>query len=398
MPENKSINNVIVIGAGIGGLAVAIALRQQGFDVQVYEKAQQLLPVGAGLTLFPNGLNTLETIAPGIVQSLIDAGSSTVQVNIKKSSGETVFQKQQQLLENYGQPMLNIRWSLLQEILASFLPSDIIHLNHRCVNFKQDENSVQVNFANGKTLHTDLLIGCDGINSAVRENLIEDGLPRYAGRLSWRAVIKYSHELLPPDEVFIITSNTGKIFTIIDVGGGYIFWSAAMLSEDDSLSPREEVKSRVLQEYSEWAEPVKAIIQATPLEKIVERPICDRRRSKRSYRPPSQRWSQGNITLLGDAAHAMIPSLGQGANTAFEDAWELASYLSHCDNLQTALNKYDESRIERTQIIQARSATQGSRSYEADGDKFLSKAMEQTQVSQPEFEDWLYQYNPLIVN
>ncbi|MEA5598906.1 FAD-dependent monooxygenase [Rivularia sp. UHCC 0363] len=386
MLEQKTIQNAIVIGAGIGGLTTALALRKQGFDVQVYEKAQQLLPVGAGLTLFPNGLNTLETIAPGIVQLLIDAGSPTHQVNIKKSSGETVFQKQQQLLENYGQPMLNIRWSLLQEILAAFLPSDIIHLNHRCVDFNQDENSVQVNFANGKTIYTDLLIGCDGINSAVRENLIKDGLPRYAGRLSWRAVIEYNHELLPPNEVFIITSNTGKIFTIIDVGGGYIFWSAAMLSEDDALSPREEVKSRVLQEYSGWTEPVEAIIQATPLEKIVERPICDR--------PPLKSWSQGRATLLGDAAHPMIPSLGQGANTAFEDAWELASYLSDCDNLEVALNKYDQSRVERTQIIQARSAIQGSRSYAADSDKFLSKAMQQTQISQSDFEDWLYQYNP----
>ena len=384
MPENKSIQNAVVIGAGIGGLAAAIALRKQGFDVEVYEKAQQLLPVGAGLTLFPNGLNTLEKIAPGIVQLLIDAGSSTQQVNIKKDTGETVFQKQQQLLENYGKPMLNIRWSLLQEILASFLPADIIHLNYRCIDFKQHENSVEVNFVNGKRLHTDLLIGSDGINSAVRETLVKDGLPRYAGRLSWRAVIKYSHELLPPDQVFIITSNTGKIFTIIDVGGGYIFWSAAMLSEDD-LSPREEVKSRVCQEYSGWAEPVEAIIQATPLEKIVERPICDR--------PPLQSWSRGRVTLLGDAAHPMIPSLGQGANTAFEDAWELASYLSHCDRLD-ALHKYDESRVERTQIIQARSATQGSRSYEADSDRFLSKAMEQSQLSQSEFEDWLYQYNP----
>lgn len=386
---NKLVENAIIIGAGIGGLAAALALRKKGIEVQVYEKAKQLLPVGAGLTLFPNGLNTLEAIAPGIVELLIDAGSSTHQVNIKKSSGETVFQRQQQLLEKYGQPMLNIRWSRLQEILASFLPADIIHLNHSCIDFKQHENSVQVNFVNGKTLHTDLLIGSDGINSAVRKTLVKDGLPRYAGRLSWRAVIKYSHELLPLNEVFIITSNTGQIFTIIDVGEGYIFWSAAMLSQYN-LSPTQFVKSRVLQEYSGWIEPVKAIINATPLEKIVERPICDR--------APSKSWSQGRVTLLGDAAHPMIPSLGQGANTAFEDAWELANYLSCSENLETALAKYDESRVERTQIIQARSAIQGSRSYEADGDKFLTKAMQQTQVSQSEFEDWLYQYNPQSVN
>ncbi len=386
MSENKQIQNAIVIGAGIGGLAAACALRKQGIDVQVYEKAKQLLPVGAGLTLFPNGLNTLEAITPGIVKTLIHAGSPINQVNLQKSSGEMVFQQPQKLLEKYGQPMLNIRWSRLQEILASFLPADIIHLNHRCMDFKQHKNSVQVEFANEKTLQTDLLIGCDGINSVVRKTLVKDGLPSYAGRLSWRAVIKFKDEQLPPNEAFTIISNMGKMFSIFDVGGGYIFWSAAMLSEDDSLSPTQEVKSRVLKEFSGWTEPVEAIIQATPAEKIVERPICDRL--------PLQSWSRGRVTLLGDAAHPMISTLGQGANTAFEDGWELANFLSHSDNLETALTKYDESRIERTQIIQARSAFIANRYY--DDSEFRNKVMQQREMNESEFEDWLYQYNPHV--
>jgi salicylate hydroxylase len=128
------------------------------------------------------------------------------------------------------------------------------------------------------------------------------------------------------------------------------------------------------------------MMEATPAEDIVERPICDRL--------PSTRWSHGRVTLLGDAAHAMVPALGQGANTAFEDAWELSECLAGTLDVEAALTRYDKSRTYRTQIIQARSALQGSRSYEADGETFLRGVIEQASATQSEFEDWLYKYDP----
>jgi salicylate hydroxylase len=291
-------------------------------------------------------------------------------------------------MQEYGQPMLNIQWSKLQAILASALPPEIIHLHHRCVGFEQQDNSVEAHFEDGKTVQADLLIGADGINSVVRQGVIGDGTPIYAGRMSWRAVIQYSHEQLSPNATTLLTAPDGKNLMLIDVGEGYTFWSAGALLADDSVCQRAtDAKARVLEIFAEWAEPVEAIIAATPEEDIVERPICDR--------PPLEHWSKGRVTLLGDAAHPVVPSLGQGANMAFEDAYELAECLSVAPNIEAALNAYENSRVPRTGVIYARSATEGDRSYQSDSETTMREMMNSSQMSQDEFQAWLYNYNPL---
>ncbi len=382
---------IVIIGAGIGGLVVAIALRNLDINAQVYEKAHYLRPVGAGLSLLPNGLNSLEAISPGITQTLKSAGSQTHKLNLHKSTGELIGQKLVTLQEKYGQPMLQIRWSQLQDILASQLPAETIHLDHRCIGFQQNNEGVKVYFDNDTTVKADLLIGADGLNSAVRQTLIGDGEPCYAGRMSWRAVLKYSHEKLLANEVMSMTAPDGKIFGFFDLGSGYVFWSAATLCPEGNISPSATaVKSRLQEKFAGWAEPVPEILQVTNPEDIVERPICDR--------PPLENWSQGRVTLLGDAAHPMVPLLGQGANTAFEDAWELSQCLRHTSNIETALTDYENSRKPRTQVIQIRNAVQAKGAYQADSETYLSKMMQQAQLSDAEFEEWLYSYQPSVTS
>lgn len=381
------IKTVAVAGAGLGGLAVAIALRRHGINAQIFEKARELRPVGAGLSIAPNGLAALAAIRPGIITSLNALGSQAHRVNLTKSTGESIAQVRVAFFDKYRQPMLNIRWSCLQETLAACLPQDVIHLDHRLAGFTQDDGKVEIYFERRAPVTADLLIGADGINSAVRQNLIGDASPRYAGRMSWRAVLKYRHERLAPNEVTFIAGPDGKNFALFDVGGGYVFWSAGALSSDGSVSDGALAASRrVAETFAGWVPPVQAIIAATPVEDIVERPIEDRL--------PLTRWSSGRVTLLGDAAHAMVPALGQGANTAFEDAWELSQFLVHQPGIESALACYESSRIYRTQIIHARSALQGSRYYEADNEKFLRGVIEQANAPQNAFEDWLYGYSP----
>ncbi len=382
-----SVRKAVIAGAGLGGLVAAIALRRQGIDAHIYEKARELRPAGAGLSLAPNGLNTLETISPGIAATLTVLGSETHKVNVRKSTGELIVTDRLTIRDRFKQPLLNIRWSCLQETLASCLPPDCIHLDRRLIGFEQNDSKVQIHFDNAASVTADLLIGADGIGSTVRSILIGDGPPRYAGRMSWRAVIRYEDPAVAANEATIISGPDGKVLTLFDTGGGFIFWSAAALSPDVSGADQTtSIKQRVRETFADWAPPVAAILDATQPEDIVERPIGDRL--------PLTRWSHGRVTLLGDGAHAMVPALGQGANTAFEDAIELAHCLVTAPGIDAALNRYDTSRIYRTQIIQARSAVQGSRSYQPDGETFLRGVVDRANASQGEFEDWLYGYTP----
>ncbi|MBW4621913.1 MAG: FAD-dependent monooxygenase [Cyanosarcina radialis HA8281-LM2] len=378
--------NIAIVGGGIGGLATALALLERGFDVQVYERAQALRPIGAGLTLTPNGLNSLDTIKSGIVESLKQAGSQLNELTLKRSTGETIASKPITVMQQYGQPMLNIQWSKLQAILAAALPPDVVRLQHYCLGFEQSSDRVRLFFSGDKTVETDLLIGADGINSVVRQTLFRDDAPNYAGRVSWRAIIQFPCQQLSPNASTLLTAADGKNFLLVDVGEGYTFWSASALSTDDFVRQWATTpKNRVLERFGDWAEPVGAIVKATPEKDIVERPICDR--------PPLKHWSQGRVTLLGDAAHPVVPSLGQGANMAFEDACELAECLAVAPDVETALNAYERSRIPRTEVIYDRSATQGYRSYQPDSETTLGEMMKPSQMGQDDFETWLYSYN-----
>ena len=135
--------NVAIIGAGLGGLACAIALRKQGFEVQVYEQAKDFRPVGGGLALFPNGLNFLELIEPDIVEEIKNSGCCLQKIVIKNIAGETISSSPTtQLIEKYGQTLVTIWWWHLQQIFASKLPENIIHLDCHCLNFEQSDREI----------------------------------------------------------------------------------------------------------------------------------------------------------------------------------------------------------------------------------------------------------------
>ncbi|MBD2527598.1 NAD(P)/FAD-dependent oxidoreductase [Nostoc sp. FACHB-133] len=379
------VEKVAIVGAGPGGLAAAIALRSQGIDVQIYEKAQEFRPAGTGLGLAPNGLNSLDAIAPGIVETLKVSGCEVHHTVLKNIRGETIRVNATKYQEKYGQPLLTIWWYNLQQVLASRLPSEIIHLNHRCIGFEQDENGVKISFDGKKSVYADLLIGADGVNSVIREILFGEGKPNYIGSMCWRAVIKYHHELFNDYELVFVKGNQQFMY-LLNVGGGYISWISRKFSPEYSLChSADEVKSRILHELADWDESFRVVVQATPAEQIWEGPICDR--------PPLTHWSQGRVTLLGDAAHPMAPAMGQGANTTFEDAYELRECFSQSANLQEALTSYEQRRIERTKIIQARSALGEMRYYESNS-VASNGQREQTMSVNDDFHKWLYDYKP----
>ncbi|NEQ82512.1 MAG: FAD-dependent monooxygenase [Moorea sp. SIO2I5] len=380
---------VAIIGAGLGGLAVAIALRKYGYDVQVYEKAQDFRPVGGGLGLLPNGLNFLDAIEPGIVETIKNSGCEVRKNVLKNTQGETIRTNPGSRFEDkYGQPLITVWWWNLQQILASRLPSDSIHLNHRCIGFEQDENCVSIYFDNGEKVSADFLIGADGINSAIREALIGDGKPRYLGSMSWRTVIKCNQELLNPGELGFVKGNQEFMY-LLNLGDDYIYWGYRKLSSDYVVSQdAAEVKSRVLNQLADWGESLRSLVEATPAERIFESPICDRL--------PLKSWSQGRVTLLGDAAHPMSPALGQGANSTFEDAYELALCCSQASSIEEALARYEQRRIPRTKLMQTRSALAKMGDNATDREAANQQMQEQSQMSREEFEDWVFNYKPEV--
>ncbi len=156
---------------------------------------------------------------------------------------------------------------------------------------------------------------------------------------------------------------------------------------DDFVNRRDtDAKTRVLERFAQWVEPVGEIIAATPAEDIVERPLCDR--------VPLQYWSKGRVTLLGDAAHPVVPSLGQGANMAFEDAYKLAECLDRASNPAAAFAAYEQSRIPRTTTIYDRSADVGRRAARPDSETIFKEMMKPAQMERDDFDAWLYSYQP----
>ena len=380
-----AVQNVAIIGAGLGGLACAIALRKQGIEVQVYEQASNFRPVGGGLALFPNGLNFLELIEPDIVKDIKNAGCCLQKIVIKNIAGETIRDNSTtQLREKYGQTIVTIWWWHLQQILASKLPANSIHLDCQCIDFEQNEQEIIIYFKGGKTARADLLIGADGIQSAVRKTLIGESQPRYLNSMSWRATIKCSQELLNPDEIVRIVSDQQFLF-LLNVGSGYINWTTRKFAPLYHLSVNnEEMKKRIQLDLTNWAEPFRNLMETTPAEAIFEAPICDRL--------PLSSWHKGRVTLLGDAAHPMSPSMGQGANSTFEDAWVLTQCLSRFSTIREAFSEYEKERIGRTKIMQIKSA-EGEKNQWKTNDKTQTQPQRQRNLDSS-FTDWLYKYKP----
>ena len=335
---------VAVIGAGIGGLAAAIALRRAGYRVEVHERADVLSAVGAGLTLQPNGIVALRQL--GLGERIVRAGAALRVGGLLRWDGRPLAvlprERAEALLEHAGAPVVGIHRATLQDVLLDALGRDLVQLGRDCTGYESKDGSVRVHFADGSDVECEALVGADGLGSAVRARLVGDGPPLYAGYTSWRGVTSDLCGLEP--DFAVEMWGRGQRFGGCAIDAGRFYWFAVANAPAGEREPDARQRKRgLLARFAGWGSRVPALIASTPEDAILRTDIADR--------PPLARWGEGAVTLLGDAAHAMTPNLGQGACQALEDACVLGRELSRASSLDEGLRGYETTRRARASAV-----------------------------------------------
>jgi len=332
--------NVVISGGGIGGLVAAIALRQRGIDIRLLERAPELCAAGAGITLWMNAMKVLRTL--GIADAVAAAGEPVLDADIRTWQGRILTRSlAHELVSKYGELIIALHRTELQRVLLDALGEGVLRLGAECTGFTQDANGVTVRLADGTNERADAFIGADGLQSMVRMALPKAAEPQYAGYTAWRGVIPF-HDTPAGFESW----GRGQRFGFTPIGRGQAYWFATANTAENSQNAGGN-KAELLLRFGQWHDPIPQAIEHTAETAILRNDIYDLK--------PREHWGEGRVTLLGDAAHAMTPNLGQGACQAMEDAVVLAECLDQTRDVPEALRAYERVRIPRTTMVSARS-------------------------------------------
>jgi 2-polyprenyl-6-methoxyphenol hydroxylase-like FAD-dependent oxidoreductase len=355
---------VVVIGAGIGGLTTALRLHQHGIDCEVYEQSGQIRPLGVGINLLPHAVGELAEL--GLLDRLVESGISTAELFYTHRLGHEILRKPCGLDAGFTVPQLSFHRGRLQGVLLDAVRERLgsVYTGRRLVSADQDAGGVRARFSDGGTAEGDVLIAADGIHSTVRARLFPDeGPPRWNGVQMWRGATDW-----PPFRTgrsMVIAGGTAAKFVLYPIGAGeepgtvLTNWAICVRTGRDGDPPPRR------QDWSRPADPAEvarhvgrfrvpdvdhaALVAATP--ECFEFPMCDR--------DPLPRWTDGRVTLLGDAAHPMYPMGSNGAGQAILDATSLAAHLARDADPTRALLSYQDERLPVTAEVVLRNRTGG---------------------------------------
>jgi 2-polyprenyl-6-methoxyphenol hydroxylase-like FAD-dependent oxidoreductase len=321
---------VIVVGGGIAGLSAAIGLRRSGHGVLVLERAPRIDPIGAGLTLFANAMSALDRL--GIRDAVAAQGAPAKRSAILTSEGRELAQVPQDLLEG----TIAIHRADLQRELAA--AAGEVRLGAEITAVEQHADGVVVRGGDGSKERGDLLVGADGLSSVIR-SAIADVRPRYAGYTAWRGVSP-----VPVGSGRLTESwGVGERFGLVDIGRGRTYWFATKNAPEGQPDEPEGKKAEILRRFAGWHDPIAAIADSVDEGAILRNDVY--------YLEPLPRWSEGRVVLVGDAAHATTPGVGQGAAQAMEDAVVLSDRFARSGDLAAALGEYEAIRRPRTEAV-----------------------------------------------
>lgn len=344
-------NTIGIVGAGIGGLAAAIALRRAGHDVVVFEQAKQFARVGADINLTPNAVRAMDGLGIGDA-ARVTAARPSHRISRSYDSGEETsrLEMAETAEQKYGAPQLTIHRADLLAALADLFPAERVQLGKRAQKISQNGEGVEVAFEDGTSVKLAALIGADGIHSVVRTAMFGAESPRFTGIVAYRAVVPADRLQgvpnlgaftkwwgpNPQSQIVTFPLNRGKDIFIFATTPQDT-WHLESWTAPGSV---EELRDQ----YKDYHGEARALLDA-----------CDTVLKTALYeRDPMTSWTQGRMALLGDAAHPMLPFMAQGAGMAIEDAVVVARHLEgvSVEDLPAALRRYERTRIERTSQIQ----------------------------------------------
>jgi 2-polyprenyl-6-methoxyphenol hydroxylase-like FAD-dependent oxidoreductase len=369
---------VAVVGGGIGGVAAAVALLKRGIDVHLYEQAPALTEVGAGVAIQPNGARMLKKL--GLGDGITRYGARWADPQYRRSDGTFAAAMWPPELASRIEFFGFHRADLLS-LFVDELPGAIVHTGHKCVGFEQDDRQAIVTFANGARAAADAVIGADGIHSTLQQFVVAPSRPQFSGQVAHRGIVSAASVSWQPGAMRNWL-GAGKHFLVFPVRANtlvnYVGFVTTQEQTRESWSAAGD-PAALAREFAGWDPMVEAILAQAS--NTFRWGLYDRE--------PLAKWTSGRLTLLGDAAHPMLPHAGQGANQAIEDGVTLAAVLARADQQSAprALAIYEKLRRERTAGVQQRSRLNLARYYQAGAER------DRALGAQHEERAWIWNYD-----
>lgn len=338
---------VIVSGAGIGGLSAALALRRAGIDVRVLERAERLeqIQIGYGLHVWPNATRALREL--GVLGAVEAAGAPIERMEHVAPGGGLIFSyAAAEESARIGAPTLGIMRADLHAIMVDALGDGVIRFGARVTGFAQDDGAVTVDVADGTVERADAFVAADGARSFVRDQLLGESGPIHGGLIEWHAPIDAPD--LVPAGTYREVWGRGARFGFYPIKQGTC-WYLLMRGSPETPPDSNGAKAAALERVRQFPFPSRELVEATPDATVVRLDI--------NIREPAKKLTDGRVTLLGDAAHAMTPNLGQGAAQSIEDGVVLAKCLQAEADVPAALREYEQRRLGRANEVARQART-----------------------------------------
>lgn len=341
----------VIAGGGIGGLTAALCLHHQGWQVEIVEKAPELGEVGAGIQMSPNAMKVFEAL--GLGQEIAAAGfrPEAIEIRMGESGMRLIRTPLGDTAEaRWGSPYIHIHRADLIDVLETAveerLPSSL-RLGEEVIGYEQDQAEIRLIMASGARVSADLLVGADGIHSAIRTQMLGPDNPQFTGNVAWRSVVPIERLGADvPAPVACAWMGRGKHAVTYLLRGGQLANLVAVVERDDWtkeswMAPGS--RDEALADFMGWHPTITRMIGES--DQLYRWALFDRK--------PLERWSDSRATLMGDAAHPMLPFMAQGAAMAIEDAWALAACVRQADSVSAGLEAYQRLRHKRASSIQA---------------------------------------------